>query len=234
MPRTARKQDRRKAVARKPRSVLGSLPDRIGPDQLAHLNEALHWLFGELRDAAEHHRSGDNGGRDGAFHAIKAVTAFLMLFRSVNKKGLQAPLALLANALTALDHNTVEPMMKPVPRPGRAPASSGRQSLKGVAAYVVRQLQDVGIDRTTACKDVAAQLVACDVRPDRGSGKITHRTIREWCDAISADVGRRGDDRQTFDGMLAGNKRLPRKKARQLLLARLASIARQTRAREMI
>jgi hypothetical protein len=217
--------------------IFGCLPDHIQPHELAHLNEGLQWLLGELREASELYRKSLNGGRDGAFHAVKAVTAFLMLFDRVNTERLQAPLALLANALKALDSNMVEPMMRPLPSSGRAPASDARRSMKGVAAYVVRRLQDIGIDRAAACKDVATQLVACDVKPDRGSGKITGRTVREWCNANGADVGRRGDLAQTFDILLADPQNnefdaLPSKEARRLLLDRLVKIARQTRANE--
>jgi hypothetical protein len=226
---TARKQPR-KATIRKRRSNLDSLPASIRPDHLAHLNEALHWLFRELNDAAELHRNGDFGGRAGAVRAAKAVTAFLMLFRTVNKKGLVVPLAQVADGLTALDQNTVKPMMRPIPRSGRARASEGRQSLKGIAVYIVRRLQDqdIGKDRHTALKMVAAKLAACDVRPDRGAGKITARTVRNWDDQVSADVGRHGSARQTFDGLLAEKERLPAHK----LLNRLAYVVRQTRAHE--
>jgi hypothetical protein len=219
-------------------SVLGGFPDHILPHDLAHLNEGLRWLLCELREATELHRSSVHGGRAGALHAVKTMTAFLMLFDTVNKEGLQAPLALLADALKSLDSNMVEPMMKPLPHSGRAPASDARRSMKGVAAYVVRRLQDFGIDRATACKDVATQLAACDVKPDRGSGKMTARTIREWCDAGDADVGRRGDLAQTIDGLLADPQinneldALTPKEARRRLLDRLASVARRTRANE--
>jgi hypothetical protein len=218
-------------------SVLGILPDNIGSDELTYLNEGIHFLFHELREAAELHRSGINGGRDGVSHAVRTVTAFLMLFRTVNNEGLQAPLALLADALEALNSNLIEPMMKPVTRSGRAPASAGRQSMKGVVAYVVRRLQDIGINRELACRDAAAQLLACGVGPDRGSGKITARTVREWCDATGADVGRRSHAAQTFDGLFADLQNmeidalLPNK-ARRLLLDRLANVARRMRAND--
>jgi hypothetical protein len=160
-----------------------------------------------------------------------------MLFRTVSNEGLQAPLALLTDALEALNSNQVEPMMKPVTRSGRALASGGRQSMKGVVAYVVRRLQDIGINRVAACREVAAQLLACGVSPDRGSGKITARTVREWCDATAADVGRRGYAAQTFDDLFADLQNreidaLPPEKVRRELLDRLANVARRMRANE--
>ena len=243
MPRQNHKK-RRKVDPLKPAtnvaspSIFSSLPDHILPHDLAQLNEGLRWLLGELREATELHRNSVNGGRAGAFRAVKTVTAFLMLFDRVNTEGLQAHLALLADALKSLDSNMVEPMMKALPLSGRAPASDARQSMKGVAAYVVCRLQDIGIDRATACKDVATQLVACDVKPDRGSGKITARTVRAWCEANSADVGRHGALAQTFHDLRSDPEnneqlnKLPRAKARRMLIDRLANVARRTRANE--
>jgi hypothetical protein len=214
----------------------GSLPACIGPDHLADLNTALNWLFRELHDAAKQHQSGGNGGRAGATRAVEAVTEFLMLFRTVQKNRSQVPLALLRDALKSLDDGLVEPMLKRVPRlrGGRAPASEGRQCLQGITVGTVHWLQVIGNDRATACKMVAAKLAERGVKPGRGSGRTTARTVREWCDAVNADVGGRGLARQTFDGMIAVKLRLPRNKvlAEQELLCRLARVADDTRAHE--
>jgi hypothetical protein len=226
-----RKQNRiqsAKKAAASP-SVFGALLQPLRPKNLVQLNEGLRFLFNELREATHLYRDGAKGGRDGAVRALNSVSAFLMLFRAVDSKGLQAPLAGLANALMALDNNMVEPMLRPISRRGRSPASDARQSMKGLAAYVVRQLQSRGTNRMAAYRSVAVQLAKSGVRPDRGSGKVTSRTVREWCDAISADISRSGKAAQTFDIAIQGDDS---KVSPKQLLKKLAHVARQTRAHD--
>jgi hypothetical protein len=234
-------KERRKSAPRKPAtraaspSVRGILPDYIGPDDLSRLNEALQLLFGELREAAELYRSAENGGRDGARRAVGAVAKFLTSFQAVKEEKLQAPLLLLVNALIALDNNLVEPMVKPRSRRGRAPATLARQTVKAAAAYVVRRFQDFGCNRTAACQDVAKQLRELRIKPDRGSGQITARTVREWCDAINADIGRSDFAGWMFDRFIANSPYMaPRKEARQVLFDWLGYCVRQFRASETI
>jgi hypothetical protein len=221
------------------RSNLGTIPDPIRSTDRARLNEGLAWLFGELREGHNLFRIGTDGGREGAVVEIKAITAFLMLFRAVDKENLIAPLAMLANALMALNSNVVEPMLRPVPRSGRPPASAGRQSLQGVAVYTVRRLQEFGVDDKSSRSIVAKELRMLGIKPHRGSGNTTARTIREWREAILADVGHHSDAAKTLDGLLTDtdNKKLdklPREKAIEGLLNKLAHVAKQVRAGELI
>jgi hypothetical protein len=230
---------RRKKSPPASQSNFGTIPDPIGPDDLARLNEGLAWLFVELREANNRYHNGTDGGRDAAIVAIRATTAFLMLFSGVDKESLFTPLAFLANALTALNSNVVEPMLKPLPSRGRAPASEGRQSFKGFVTYTVCRLQDFGMDDKSSRRVVAKQLKMLGIKPDRGSGDLTARTLREWRQAIAADVGRHSDAAKTLDSLLADAEnetlnKLSREEAIQAMLNKLAYVTKQVRAGDLV
>jgi hypothetical protein len=209
-------------------SVWGSLPDPINDKYLAALNEALRYLFAELREAF--HQSGASTDREGALRAIEAVSKFLMLFRVVQDEQLHLPFAALDNALQALDQNVVLPLVTPKQRSGRGPATEGRQVSMGAAAYAVASLQRLGTNRQDACEAVAKELHACGVRPNRGSGILTARTVREWCDVVSVDYGRHTPAAQTFDELSAefdmALNNLPPETARKFLLEKLTTTGR--------
>jgi hypothetical protein len=182
-----RKGRRRKAVTTTaPDSIWGILPDQIRSADLANVNLGLEFLFGELREAAERHKKGDNGGRSGTIQAVEAVTLFLHMFSSTHTEKLDVPLALLVNALSALDRNAIQSVVKPVRRSGRPHASGVRQALKGVVAYTIRRLKDVGMDERSAQQAVVPRLKAFGIKPDRGSHDLTARTVRDWCEATVA------------------------------------------------
>jgi hypothetical protein len=160
------------------------------------------------------------------------VSAFLSLFRPVRREGLSAPLAALESALWALDEGVVQPILKPT-----RPAQSGRarspvlyQELKGAAVYVVHRLHYFGLEQKQARATVAAELRRIGVKPDRGSGEITARTIRGWCEEVAADVGRHGVAAQRSHALLLhpGNKvleNMPREAAKSWLRSRLKFFA---------
>jgi hypothetical protein len=166
------------------------LPEFVAAQDVPRLNIALQYLWAELRQAQSEFTDGNQ--QDGVYVSLCAVIAFLSLFGPVRREGLFAPFAALESALWALDEGVVEPILKPPRRAktGRARSSVPYQELKGAAAYVVRRLGDFGHARSEALKVVAADLQRIGVKPDRGSGKITSRTVRGWCEEVATDIGR--------------------------------------------
>ncbi|MGA7455107.1 MAG: hypothetical protein WBW73_28980 [Rhodoplanes sp.] len=98
----------------------------------------------------------------------------------------------IAQALAALEQNNVLPILKPVPRRGRAPSSHGHAALKGHVAATVKRLTQTGMELKEAHRKVANELKKLGVRPGRGSGQVTANTVRNWCDEVASDVGRHG------------------------------------------
>ena len=86
---------------------------------------------------------------------------------------------------------------------------------------------------------VARKLESMGVKAARGqAGKaIIARTIRGWCEEVSADVGRHGEGAQAYDELIndpkgsTTNDLLP-KQAQTVLLDRLAALAKKIRAQE--
>jgi hypothetical protein len=115
------------------------------------------------------------------------------------------PLAELESALWALDAGITEPLLKPVrrARAGRPRASQLRQEFIGMVAYTVRRLCDLGHTLASAHTEVAADLRHIGVKTDRGSDRITARTVRGWCDEVSEDVGRHYPAARRFDLLMA-------------------------------
>ena len=190
------------------------------------LNIAFRHLWAELREA--HSKFADGHHRAGAYLSLVAVNAFLSLFGPVRREGLSTPLAALESALWALDEGVVQPILKPDrrARSGRARSSVLYQELKGAAVYVVHRLHHLGLEQKKARAIVAAELRSIGVKPDRGSGEITARTIRGWCDEVAADVGRRGVAAQRSYALLShpANKafeNMPREAAKTRLRSRL-------------
>ena len=207
----------------------GTLPETIGEADLSTLNSALGFLFGGLRRAqAQFEREKDNG-RWGAFTALGAYWMFITLFRTPHEEGLEVPILRLQDALVGLDHNRIEPILKPVRRCGRAPASHPYACVKGHAAATVQLLLQKGLARGDAHRAVARQLRHL-VRPARGSGPITATTVRNWCDEVSRDVDRHGTAAQMYDYILARAGKetfwaLPKEQAKQFALQKLAGYA---------
>jgi len=202
------------------------LPEAITEGDVPTLNIALRHLWVELREAQSEFATGNH--LDGAYLALLAVSAFLSRFGPVRQEGLSTPLAALESALWVLDEGVVEPILKPTrrARSGRARSSVHHQELKGAAVYVVHRLHRLGLEQKKARAIVAAELRRIGVKPDRGSGEITGRTIRGWCEEVAADVGRHGVAAQRSHALLShpGNKaleKMPREAAKSVLQSRL-------------
>jgi hypothetical protein len=202
------------------------LPESVATGNVPSLNIALRHLWVELREAQSEFAKGNH--LDGAYLALLAMSAFLSLFGPVKQEGLSAPLAALESALWALDEGVVEPILKPARRAGsgRARSSVPHQELKGAAVYVAQRLHRLGFEQKKARTIVAAELRSIGVKPDRGSGVITARTIRGWCDEVASDVGRHGVAAQRCYALLShpANKALenmPPEAAKTWLQSRL-------------
>jgi hypothetical protein len=170
-------------------AAVGTLPEVLGRADLPKLNEGLRYLFKDLRNA----QAEFVGGRhpDGVYLALVAIYAFVSLFRAVTTEGLMAPLMELENALWALDEGIVEPLLKPARRAkaGRPRTSQLRQEFLGAVAYTVQQLREFGYSLPEAHSAVADDLNRVGAKPDRGSGRFTPRTVRDWCERVAEDVG---------------------------------------------
>ena len=170
----------------------GTLPETITESDLGTLNEGLGFLFAQLREARRRFAEEGDGGRAGAFMALGAMWKFIVLFDRPHAERLHTPILSLLDALAMLEENNVLPIVKPVPRPGRAPSSHGHAALKGQAAATVKRLIKAGMPLKEAHKAVAKELNKLGVRPERGSGRVTPHTVRNWCDEVASDVGRHG------------------------------------------
>jgi hypothetical protein len=149
---------------------------------LVQLDQLLDGLRKPFRLGTEHTR---RGARD----SLAAVCSFLMSFDQVLAENLHVPLLNLMGALAALDENNVEPILKPTKGSGRAPDSPRRAALMACAVIAVRQLQDIGVGRHEAVQMVARTLSRLGVRAGRGSGAITDRTVRGWCERVAQGAG---------------------------------------------
>jgi hypothetical protein len=206
------------------------LPESVAARNVPRLNIAFRHLWAELRKAQFDFAEGNH--LTGAYLSLVAVSAFLSLFGPVRREGLSVPLAVLENALWALDEGVVQPILKPArrARSGRARSSVLYQELKGTAVYVARRLHSFGLEQKEAQKIVGAELRYIGVTPDRGSGDITARTIRGWCDEVAADVGRHGTAAQRCYVLLSHPRDkaldgMPPEAAKSWLRSRLRSFA---------
>jgi hypothetical protein len=227
-----------KNASKAARSVVGRLPATIEVGDLTLLNEALAYLFHELDKATELHQSDAKAGREGVIHSVETVVHFLSVFAPVISSRLHAPLGVLYDALMNLDDGKVLPLLKPAKRTGRTRASALRASLIGAAVFTVKRLTETRMEARNAHKAVANTLKGLGVKPARGSaGTITARTIRGWCEEVSADVGQHGEAAQAYYYLMNDPKgsdinELPPTEARDVLFNRLAAVVRTIRAHE--
>lgn len=149
------------------------------------LNQALETLLEDLR-VARRIPTGDTNGRLGAVVALRAVYTFLMNICPAPAEGLHIPLLNLHSALLALNENNVEPILRPIKRTGRAVSSPKRFELIGIAIGSARRLEWTGTAPAAANGQIAARLTALGVKPTRGSGRITDRTLRGWRERAEA------------------------------------------------
>src|SRR6476646_7993924 len=94
--------------------------------------EVPNLFWEELREAMQQFKSGSNGGREGAIHALEIVMKFLGQFDVVRDEALNAPLARLWNDLMSLDEGMVSPMLRPKKKSGRARADSFYDGMKAI------------------------------------------------------------------------------------------------------
>jgi hypothetical protein len=182
---------------------LGTLPETIGEADLSTLNSALGFLFGRLREARGQFDQEGNNGRLGAYNALGACWTFITLFRTPLDECLHVPILRLQEGLAMLDQGRTEPMLKRVPRHGRARSSESYEGLKGHAAATVQLLLQAGLAQGDARRAVATQLSRLGIRPERGSGTVTATTVQNWSDKVSSDVGRHGTGARMYDYKLA-------------------------------
>jgi len=163
------------------------MPDEAG--RASPLEQAVFDLQDKLREAA------CLEGRPGAIDALLAVMEFLSLISTPGELLRQRPISALVSALISLDDGKVLPMLKPVHLPGQSKNSVAKESAKAMVVFVVKRLTGMGLDRNSAYKKVARVCRQAGVSPGRKGGKnqigteMTARTVRKWCDDISADVG---------------------------------------------
>ena len=203
---------------------------------LAVIQETFNALYKGLDEAKQLFESGRNNGRDGVIHAVESVLKFLEKSGPIRSHGLHVPLAALFNALMNLDDGVVLPILKKARRTGRGRASATRESIKGAVAFTVHGLHATGLQMPAAHKLVASALQKQEVKAERGRDQgVTARTVRGWCEDVAADVSRRGEAAQTYDGLIADpdlrviTKGLPPKEARKGLLGLLAELLKKTR-----
>jgi len=165
------------------------LSEALGAEDLAIFNEVLAALFSDLRDASTLYRDKKISDRAATVIALGAAYRFLMCFRPALDEQLHLPLLNLSSALMALNDNYVAPLLRPTRTPigGRAPDPPKRQALIGLAVGTVGRLVWTGMPVREACKVVAAELVRLGIGLARGTGTIKDRTVKGWCDRVSAD-----------------------------------------------
>jgi hypothetical protein len=215
----------------------GKLPEMVTTGDLEILNSGLQFLFADLRHANRFFRIGEGNGRGGAATALGALWRFITLFEQPLSEMLHMPILDLQQALVALEHNNVSPMLKPPKpkRPGRAKSSPARDALKGHVAGTVQCLLQSGITPVAAAhRRVAKVLDELGVRAERGRGNISATTVRHWCDEVDIDVGRGTTAAINYDSMFTDEKitrfsALPSNEARQgHALTSLAAFVRVT------
>jgi hypothetical protein len=201
----------------------GTLSESVSTTQLAKLNQALAFLLAGLRYASQLYREGKDDGREAAVIALGAMWRFVVLFDRPFSEALHAPLLRLQDALTALDDNQIDPIVRPVQRNGRSTSSTRRAALRANAAGTVRRLCEAGVERRDAYRRVAKLLNELGVQSERGKGNVTATTIRHWCSKVAED----GDAACVLDSMFSPDEvarfaRLPKDHAQKLALDSLS------------
>jgi hypothetical protein len=172
-------------------STFGILPEVIGAGELNLANSVLAGLLKALRHSVVLRQAGQD--RDAALLALRSVSLFIVRLKPGFDEDLYASFRDLASALVALNEGNVTALVQPTQAKagGRAPDSPMRQVLIGFAVGAVGRLQWTGLRVGEAHKAVADTLHKHGVRPSRGSGRMTARSVREWCERVAADVGGR-------------------------------------------
>jgi hypothetical protein len=169
----------------------GTLPEVITQSNLPTLNAALFLLFARLREVRRLYHETEND-RLAICMALGAYYRFIDLFQKPLAECLHTPIVDLISALEGLENNSVSPIVQPIRHRGRSHSSSARETLRGLVAATVRRLQEANLSAKDAHQAVARQLNQLGLRPERGSGRISEHTVKNWCNEVSGDVGRHG------------------------------------------
>lgn len=65
----------------------------------------------------------------------------------------------------------------------------GRQTFLGFVVLATKVLRSTGMTVVEVDRFVAEHLDKIGIRPNRGSGRVTARTVRGWRETAAADVG---------------------------------------------
>jgi hypothetical protein len=159
-------------------------------------------LYADLREAKRLFETRDDAGRGGVIHAVEGAMNFLARLAPIDEEGLHATLMVLHNALLSLDDGKALPLLTPSKLGrGRKPDSAMRDSLKDAVIFTVDRLATTGCSQRQAIKHVVGALRKEGITS--AHGPVKPRTVREWKEAIQADVGRHGEAAQTYDGLMA-------------------------------
>jgi hypothetical protein len=174
----------------------GALAGVLDTGDLPTINQALSALFAKLRSSLSLYQRHQLSDRAATIVSLNATWQFLMCFNTVLNEQLHLPLLNLSSALMALNNNNVAPVLSPTPtrRGGRAPDPPDRLALIGIAVGTVGRLRHTKMAAGEARKAVADELAKLGITSARrnqkitcGNHKITPRTIKEWCDRVSAE-----------------------------------------------
>jgi hypothetical protein len=105
-----------------------TLPEKIGNADLSKLNSALGFLFNRLREARKQFEQEADNGRQGACTALGAFWQFITLFEKPLEETLHVPILKLHDALTGLDENRTEPIVKKAVRRRGVPLPAMRMT----------------------------------------------------------------------------------------------------------
>jgi hypothetical protein len=170
----------------------GSLPEQLTAADLAILNEGLRFLFAGL-GLGFRRRQLEDCDLAGLGEMLAAMWRFLALFERPYHEGLYAPLITHVGDLETLEQGVTPPALRPRIRDGwdgrRARSDMRWAALRGyaVGTSIRLRLFGDGIPQKQADGQVARALNKYGLRPERGAGLFTARTIRLWRDNIVAD-----------------------------------------------
>jgi hypothetical protein len=153
---------------------LGALPGVLDTGDLPIINQALSALLAKLRSTLRQYQNHELSDRAVTVASLNATWWFLMCFNPVLTEQLHLPLINLSAALSALNNNTVAPVLSPTPtqKGGRAPDSPDRLALVGIAVGTVERLRSIKEAVGEAHKVVAHELVKLGITSARGNQKI--------------------------------------------------------------
>jgi len=226
------KHSRKKHQEKEQSSALSSAEAKV-------INDALDLLYCGMREANQHFQTDNEyAGRTGVILALWQALEFFSTLKPIVDEGLNAPLVRLLGALLNLKDGSVEPLLKSAKSPtGRRISGAWHNGLKGATVYTVHCFIKTGLKGPDAHKQIAEILEHAGVIPARGKGTITARTIRNWCESLSVDVGCHSEAAQTYRTLernfpYSSFSAEPPDKIRQIFRQRLTDTICRTRGQE--